>query len=210
MDLLNCPKCGLQVNSEDKFCRKCGTSLESQPPTQQRSLFNFIYPLNSQANMVNGVFIGAGAVMIILGLYMAFVFNADYFDQLSKLTAQIAITGPYMLYYIIDRVALGVFIVALGTFTMISGLLQQFSQKARASMNGKGLTARVGNRLISAGFIIAALSSTSIVHNFYVPDTSPYFIIEQLFIVGGTSAIVIGILLIIGSYLKSRKLTTKV
>lgn len=205
-----CPKCGSQVNKEDKFCGKCGTQLSSYPSFVGSA--NSRFPPKPSTNLGNGIVIGSGITLLILGLIGAFAFNAYYWQQTSALSSQGLPVNPYnaTLNTPIEFISLSWAAVFFGIYFLALSVPSQISPVVRAVWSRSDYTARAGNGLITGGFVFTTLSAAQVIRDFYVPDNFGYPQGFVIFILIGVVMMVVGISLRIVSYLRSRKLATKV
>jgi hypothetical protein len=199
-----CSKCGSLVGERDGFCSRCGQVLV-QPPNQQNRVFSSI-PLKPSTNLVNGIFIGLGSALIIVGLIIAFSVNDVYYQQIKYLSLQgiqVNIYG-FGLTGLVQLVTLGAFMAELGAYVLILGSVNQFSVTVRAAMDGKDSSARLGSGLISGGFVLSALTTSNFIEQYYHPTSSGWYTSVWIgFAVVGLSLILAGALLIRSSYLRS-------
>jgi hypothetical protein len=204
-----CPKCGSHVEENEMFCGKCGTQLS--PPRIVAPL-NFRFPPKPSTNLVNGIIIGSGITLLIIGLIGAFALNSYYWEQTNALSAQgLKFNTPYVLLNnLIEDISLCWTSVFFGIYFLALGIPSQFSPLARAIWARSDYTARAGNGLITGGFVFAALSAAQSIREFYIPDYSWYPQVLRLFILGGVIIMALGVLLRTVSYLRSHKSATKV
>lgn len=202
------PNCDSQVKEEDKFCDKCGTQLSNKPV--EKAYFHF--PPKLSTNRLNGIVIGSGITLLILGLLGVFALNSYYWEQARILSAQGLPTNTYnpSLNPIIEFISLSWASVFFGIYFLALCLPSQFSPLVRAVWARTDYTARAGNGSITGGFVFATLSATQAIREFYVPDHTWYRQALQILIVSGVLIIVIGASLRTLSYLRRRKLATKV
>jgi hypothetical protein len=160
---------------------------------------------------VNGLFIGAGITMSIVGSVISLTLNAIYWQQTNLVSSQGLNINSYVLSgSLFPLISLSVFMAIFGAYTVILGTINQLSVTARAAWERKDAKARLGNGLITGGFVFVGLSSIQLIDQFYQPYYSNGVAnTEIVFIVGGLVLILIGALLIRSSYLRSLR-TTKV
>jgi hypothetical protein len=170
------------------------------------------FPAKPSTNLANGIFIGLGCTLIIVGLIIAFSTNAAYNQQISYLSARGIQVNIYAsgLDNLVQLITLATLITVLGTYALIIGTLNQFSFTVRTAMESKNSRTRWGNSLISGGFVWSALVSSNFVEQFYHPSSAGWYAYVTVgFVVGGLLLVLAGALLIRSSYLRSR-LSTKV
>ena len=203
-----CPNCGSQVKETDKFCDKCGTQLYSQPIETASSRF----PSKPSTNLMNGIIIGSGITLLIIGLIGAFAFNSYYWEQTNAFAAQGLSTNPYNLTLntVIEYISLAWTSVFFGVYFLALCIPSQFSPLVRAVWARSDYTARAGNGLITGGFVFATLSAGRAIREFYLPNTSGFASVLHIFIIFGVVMMAVGATLRTVSYLRSRKLATKV
>ncbi len=201
-----CTKCVSIVGENDKFCPKCGQVLTTQP-TLQTSYPYRNFPLKQSTNLSNGVIIGSGISLLIVGLLMAFSLNAIFSQQTNYLAAegvQVSRFG-FGLDNVVFLISLGVIIAIMGIYLLILGSIAQFSPTVRAAWERKDSRARLGNGLISGGFVFASFPSVNILRHLYFPSNSALIIyVNVAFVIIGLLMILFGALLIRSSYLRNR------
>jgi hypothetical protein len=156
---------------------------------------------------MNGIVIGSGITLLILGLIGAFALNSYYWEQTNALSAQGLPTNPHnaILNTVIEYISLSWASVFFGIYFLALCIPSQLSPLARAVWARSDYTARAGNGLITGGFVFATLSATQAIREFYVPDYSWFPQALRIFILSGVLMMAIGALLRIASYLRSRK-----
>jgi hypothetical protein len=207
-----CSNCGSPVSEYDRFCNKCGQALVPPPPNQQGTLISY-YPAKPSTNLSNGIFIGAGIVMLFIGLSIAFSINGIYNQQVSYLAVEgiqvnsFAVFGDLVLW-----ISWGILFAVLGVYILVLGALNQFSSKVRTAMNLKDSMARLGNGLITGGFVFTALSLNGAVTQFYRSTfnaRSADISMNVILITVGLVLIILGALLITSAYQKSQHTFTR-
>jgi hypothetical protein len=160
--------------------------------------------------LTNGIIIGAGAAMLVVGLLIVFSLNSIYTQQVSYLTKYGIEVNIYS--YGFDNlffwISTGVLIALLGIFELVFGCLSNFSAKVRQGFAIRNSMTKIGNALITGGFIWASLLSANLVRQFYRTISSswyvPFLIVS---IIGGLIAITIGAFLIRNAYIHSQSIT---
>ncbi len=202
-----CPKCGSLVTESDRFCSKCGAV-----QSRKKDVLNLQFPPKPSTNLGNGIIIGSGITLLTLGIVGAFALNSYYWEQTRALAAQGLPINPYnvQLSSVIEYISLSWVSVFFGIYFLAIGLPSQLSPLVRAVWARSDYTARAGNGLITGGFVFSTLSAMQAIREFYIPDFSWYPQALQIFIFSGVLLIIVGAVLRTISYLRSRKLPTKV
>ncbi len=159
--------------------------------------------------LANGILIGAGATMLIVGLLIAFSLNSIYTQQLSYLTKYgIEVhTYAYGFDNIFFLISIGVYIALLGLITLVMGYLNGYNAKVRQAFAIRNSMTKIGNALITGGFIWSALLSTNLVRQFYRPINSTWYVPSLIvFIIGGLIAITVGAFLIRQAYIHNQSI----
>ncbi len=198
-----CPNCGLQVKENDKFCDKCGTKLNCLPIETASSRF----PSKPSTNLVNGVVIGSGITLVVLGLIGAFAFNSYYLEQTNALSAQGLPINPHgvILNSIAEFISLAWTSVFFGIYFLALSIPSQLSPLVRAIWARSDNKARVGNGLITGGFVFATTSAGQAIREFYVPDSSGFASVLHIFIIFGVLIMAVGAALRTFSYFGSNQ-----
>jgi magnesium-transporting ATPase (P-type) len=206
-----CPKCSSLADEKDTFCTKCGTNLNSQSPNKETGLFNFSFPPKPTTNLINGVIIGSGLTLIIVGLSVGFALNSIYWGQMNILNSQGLKTNAinFSLSNIVEWISLCGSFVIFGVYFLVIGIIEQFNSSVRSAMESKKPIARLGNGLISGGFVLVALSAAEVIRELYIPNLSSFEFLYHVFVLSGLLIVAIGALLKAASYLKRRNLATK-
>jgi|WetSurMetagenome_2_1015567.scaffolds.fasta_scaffold41346_2 hypothetical protein len=200
-----CSKCGSLVGVNDTFCNNCGTVLNIQPPIPPNPTYaNF--PIKLSTNIANGIYIGSGVALLIVGLLIALAIDGVYWEQTNYLSTQGIQVNIYTsgISNMVHLISLSSLIAMLGIYLLILGSLNQFSLSVRTAMARKDDRARLGNGAITGGFIFSALFSQKFIDQLYLPYHSGWFGLTTLLcVVIGLSSIALGALLIRSSYLRS-------
>jgi hypothetical protein len=174
------------------------------PPIQTNySYRNF--PLKPSTNMVNGVIIGSGISLLIVGGLISFFVNAIYNQQTGYLASEGIQVNTFSFGFdnVVVLISMGALIAMLGIYTLILGCLNQFNPTARAAWHLKDDRARLGNGLIVGGFIFASFTSLAFIRQVYQPINSEWFgVVNGVFVASSLLAIAIGALLIRSAYLR--------
>jgi hypothetical protein len=204
-----CSNCGQPVGEYDKFCNKCGHALAPPPPPpNQQSTITSHYPPKPSTNLANGIIIGTGLVLLIVGLLIAFSLNSTYNQQVSYFAVEGIQVNPYAFFEgLVIWISTGFFMAILGAYCLVLGVINQFSATVRTAMNLKDIGARLGNGFITGGFILTALSTNNALAQYYRStftgtnaDASIYFVMITV----GLVLIVIGALLFVSAYMRSQ------
>ena len=200
-----CIRCGSSAGESDCFCSTCGQILNGQPSFKiGYSHKNF--PFKQSTNLANGIMIGSGVSLIIVGALIAVSVNAIYNQQtryLASMGTQVNTFG-FGFDNVVFLISLGALTAMLGAYAFILGSIAQFSPVARAAWARKDTNARLGNGLITGGFIFASTTSLAFIREVYQPTNSGLFeILSLVFVTSGLMAIAVGALLIRHSYLRS-------
>lgn len=204
-----CYNCNSIVTEQDKFCSKCGAAARTQV-SPQPNMTKSNLPIKPLTNLTTGAMIGGGVVLLVLGLLIAFSLNALYGQQTGYLAAEGIQVNIYSfgLDNMIFLISLGALIAMMGVYILLLASLNYFNDKVRSAMERKDGRARVGNGLLSAGFITSALFSADFIQQFYRQYRSSWYEpVLLIFIICGLVVILIGALLIRSSYLRSLSLT---
>jgi hypothetical protein len=204
-----CFNCNSVVTEQDKFCSKCGIATRTQVSLQP-NLAKSNRKIKSTTNLTTGAMIGGGVALIIVGLLIAFSLNALYGQQIGYLSAEGIQVNIYSfgLDNLVLLISLGALIAMMGVYSLLLASLTYFNDKVRFAMERKDSRARVGNGLLSAGFITSALFSADLIQQFYRHYSSSWYEpVLLIFIIGGLVTILVGALLIRSSYLRSLSLT---
>jgi len=176
------------------------------PPPPPPSIRNF--PVKPSTNLANGLTIGGGIALLLVGLLIAFALNGIYSQQTNYLAAEGVQVNTFIFGFrdLVFLISLGADIAILGFYLLVLGSLNQFSVSVRTALQVKDDRARLGHGLITGGFIFSALSSLNLIHNAYFPLRAGWFgLVTLIFVVGGLLTVFIGALLIRSSYLRSLK-----
>ena len=113
--------------------------------------------------------------------------NAVYYEQTAYLAARGIQVSRYSLGLdtIVTLISLGALIAMLGVQLLVMSALAQFSSKVRSSFEQKAGRANVGNRLISAGFLLTALSVANLARDHYSTYNSGWYLNVTVLITGG-------------------------
>ncbi len=199
-----CIKCSHPLDINDKFCSECGTPIKTQSPNH----FHFDFPVKPSINFANGASIGAGITLVIIGPLIALSLNAVYYEQVAYLAARGIEVSRYSLGLdtIVTLISLGALIAMLGVQLLVMGALAQFSSKVRSSFEQKAGRANVGNRLISAGFLLTSLSVANLARDHYSTYNSGWYLnVTVLITLVGLLVISVGALAMRSWYLKNLK-----
>jgi hypothetical protein len=168
-------------------------------------------PTKQTTTLTNGIIIGAGAAMLIVGLLIAFSINSIYTQQVSYLTKQgievsIYAYGFDNLFFLIST---GVLIALIGIYALVFGCLNNFNTKVRQAFAIRNSMTKIGNALITFGFSWTTLLSSQIVWHFYRPISSSwYFTLSIAAIIGGIIVMAMGFFLIRQAYINNQSITT--
>jgi hypothetical protein len=168
-------------------------------------------PTKQNTPLANGIIIGAGAAMLVVGLLIAFSLNAIYIQQISYLTKYGIEVNTYTYGFdnIFFLISTGAFIAILGTYVLVFGCLNHFNAKVRQAFTVKNSVTTVGNFLINLGFNLAALTSANLIRQLYRPiSSSSYFSFSIAAIIGGIIVMAVGFFLIRQEYIHNQSITT--
>ena len=206
-----CPKCSSTVNEQDNFCNKCGTNLNNPLNLDQKKLSIFGFPFKASTNFANGTIIGVSAAILAISLLLWSSLDSTYWNQRSFLILQgikpSAIES--ILLRTVGEISLCSAAVVYASYVLINSTLSQFIVAVRILIDNKENRTRVGNGLIVGGVLAITFAVQDMVFYSYPLASSapPNFQLD--FGVGGAIIIFMGVLMLISSYLKSRKLATK-
>jgi hypothetical protein len=209
-----CPNCGSQVNEQERFCSKCGTTLNCQVGVEKKQLRSLSFPTKPTTNLVNGIVIGSSVVAIFAALVVWSSLNATFWFDWNLLNSQEANAGVLQGVMLDNASSLslcGVAIVFACGFLVIA-LLNQFSAVFR-SLDGKStILTRLANGTLTGGILFIAWYAHDYLYYSYANATTPYISANyyNYYAIFGTVLLVTSGLLTISSYLKSHNLATKV
>ena len=106
----------------------------------------------------------------------------------------------------------GVLLAVLGVYILVLGVINQFSSKVRTAMNLKDSRARLGNGLITGGFVFTVLSINIAIVRFYRSMYSAAYSdvsVNIILVIIGLVLILLGAILIGNTYQRSQHLHGK-
>jgi hypothetical protein len=182
-----CPTCGFKLDENMAFCPKCGTPLKNQFSAEKTAVQgkngDVIKP---KTILANGIIIGSGIALLLIGLIAVFALNSTYVGLRGFLSSDglpsNAIT--FTLRDTVELISLSFVFAALGAYFLIIGLLNQFSRRARTSWKRKDIQARIGNGLMTGGFVLGALSASGYVRLSYNSELGGLGIFSSLMLAG--------------------------
>lgn len=160
--------------------------------------------------LTNGITIGAGAALLVVGLLIALSLNSIYAQQISYLTKYDIQVNTYAYGFenTFFLISIGVIIALLGIYLLVFGCLNHFNPKVREAFAIRNSVTTMGNFLINFGFGSAALLSANLIRQFYRPVTSTWSILFLIVcIIGGLIAVTLGAFLIRREYMYSQIVT---
>jgi cytochrome bd-type quinol oxidase subunit 2 len=207
-----CPTCGSPFSENDNYCGQCGTLLRVQPSAFEYSFPSF--PVKTKSNFMNGLFIGSGLALLIVGLLTASSLNGYYWEQ----TARLANSGlePSKIHLELSdipfMISAGAFAAIFGLYLLVSASFNQFSPSLRQALERKDRKARYGTSLLTSGIFLMSYASLQLTDQIYstYPKQGWIVIFNIGWVITSLSLIIAGVLLLASFYLRSSKLATKV
>ena len=151
--------------------------------------------------LINGICVGAGAVLLITSLIGAYGLNDSYL-KIGGFLANSGISTTNIQYAlgtsnIIELLSLCPFGLTFGIWMISLGLLNQFSKRAKFAYKMQySVITRIASGLMTGGVIATALFGGDVFRQIYEPSFPPY----EAFTIGllvGITMLVIGLILLI-------------
>ncbi|MCW3999660.1 MAG: hypothetical protein NWE93_05430 [Candidatus Bathyarchaeota archaeon] len=107
--------------------------------------------------------------LFVVGIFIALALNSLYYQQISYLESEGLQVSIFSSGFndMIFLIATGALITIMGLSMLVLGSLSYFSRTVREGMARKDTSARIGNGLMTGGFIATALGSANLVKQFY-------------------------------------------
>jgi hypothetical protein len=162
-------------------------------------------------NFFNGFTFGIAACVVVTGLILASWMNSNFWQQQHEL---IALGVPIseirsLLFDNVTFISFSVLAVIWGSYLLVITAFSQFSPTINSLVNSKKMNrTRRGMNLVFGGVVAV----NSIIFSFdaiYRGETDNFFWVWAIFAVAGAVLIVLGCLLVVSSYFKSRDLATR-
>ncbi len=203
-----CSNCGYPLNGKDNYCGACGKPLTEV--IYANGILPVKFPSKPSINFSNGFLIGVGATLVIAGLIWWSWLNNNFWQTQQRLIAM-GWSLKEINSFLLDNVFLISFCVVaiiLGIYLLVYTSLLQFSPTINSLMRSGINRARWGFGLITGGVISFSNGISDFVRSVYRQDL--YMYSAPFFAIAGILLLLVGSLLIVNAYTRSRKSVTKV
>jgi hypothetical protein len=160
------------------FCPACGAALKNRFSTHGKTTTlsaksNTMPVLVRMTTFTNGIFIGLGTAILLGGLAILSILNANYWRLREYLVAS-GVEPQFTRFLLSDTVgliALCAPMTVIGVYLLLLGALSQMSPVARAVLNSGNMRVRWGNGFFGGALVLAGISVQDMVWNIYSPDS---------------------------------------
>ena len=195
----NCPNCGSPTDENMAFCPKCGTSLKAPSANQATPQNKAAANPRPIITLTNGIMIGVGSVLVVLGLIGAFALNSNFVTIRDYLvhTSGGASAVQFTLRGIVSLISLCPWGIIFGSCILIFGSLNQWNRAARKAFENKESPPHLASGLLSAGSVLASLASINVVEQFYFPESGWFASVSLVVVSVGIAVMVAGVFVLV-------------
>jgi hypothetical protein len=163
-------------------------------------------------NFFNGFTLGIFACVVVAGLILASWMNSNFWQQQHELIA-LGVSSSEIRSLLFDNVTIisfSVLAVIWGGYSLVITAFSQFSPTINSLVNSKKMNrTRRGTSLLLGGVVAVSYPIISSFNTIYLGEANNFFWVWDIFVVAGAVLIVLGCLLLVSSYFKSRNLATR-
>jgi hypothetical protein len=201
-----CSKCDAYVDEIMPSCPKCNTFLRTINMNQALALRRINWSSKPVVALTNGILLGAGTALVLIGLVGAIALNSSY----SSLSDFLVYNGAgrsavsSILRSIVSLISLSVAGFIFGFYMLVLGLLNQVSRAAHEAFERRDKTARLGSGIMGGGVVLAILSTSNFVERLYIPEPGLFMHVDFIFVWVGITMLLVGILLLLKAKAKPK------